>query len=60
LKWCFLNWIKVELENCILYTTVEEQREINSVVEKMALGCFGTPTGELFFVHTHSVSFASS
>jgi hypothetical protein len=25
--------------------------------EKMALECFGKPTGELFFVYTHSASF---
>ena len=57
-----------ELENGISYTSVEEQLESNSALkddklvtplEKMALECFGTPDGELFFVYTHSKSFTA-
>jgi glutaredoxin 2 len=59
-----------ELENGILYPTNEEQWKSNSDLkvdhlvtpffEKVALKCFGTPTGELFFVYTHSPLFISS
>jgi hypothetical protein len=66
----FFTWDKSrnsELENCISYTTVEEQWESNSalkvdtfatpLLKKCPLECFGTPTGELFFGYTHSASF---
>jgi hypothetical protein len=35
LKLCFLHWIKIDtqLENCILYTTLEDQWEINSTLK---------------------------
>ena len=56
-----------DLENGISYTTVEEQWESNSALkvpnptlEKMALECFGTPSGEVFFVYTHSALFTPS
>jgi hypothetical protein len=52
------------------YTTVEEQWESNSALkvdqlanptfEKIALECFGTSTGGLFFVYSHSASYTPS
>ena len=59
-----------ELENGMSYTAVEEKWEsncglkvdklCNPTFEKMALECFGPPTGELFFVCTHSAFFTPS
>jgi hypothetical protein len=46
--------------------TVEEQWESHSALkvdeltfEKMAFECFGTTTGDLFFVYTYSASFTT-
>ena len=55
-----------ELEEGISYTTVEEQWESNfalkvdKLVNSLLRKCFGTTTGEPFFVYTHLALFTPS